>query len=201
MCNHHHRITYTIVGWSQVWKILGNCFANFMTNCFDFLSVCLLLYSSLDGLLSSFKFSDHSSTLTFIEHGYLKRRAFSIPTLSIVTSSSSFLSLSYHAKSFLDRICNWSIWMYTKVFNCGNQHLLCLCENTNVSGNTLQAQFDTLINSCYYLLLLQLTCNTFASYDQNNQFLKINSIPQVKFLYKYPLSFMLHSWCRQKSLV
>ena len=42
--------------------------------------------------------------------------------------------------------------MYTKVFNCGNQHLLHLHENTTISENTLRAhfsqpmwQFDTLL--------------------------------------------------------
>ena len=62
MCNHHHRITYTIVSQSQVWKILGNCFANFMTNCFNFLAVCLCLYSSLDGLLRP------SNSQTILQH-------------------------------------------------------------------------------------------------------------------------------------
>ena len=72
VCNNHHRIT--IVGQSQVWKILSNCFADFMKNCFDFVSLPTALFFAR-WPSSSFEFS---STPTFIERGYLTWCTFSI---------------------------------------------------------------------------------------------------------------------------
>ena len=112
------------------WKSLGDRFANFMIK---FFNVYFLLLFFARWPSSSFEFSDHSSTSTFIKHSYLTWCAFSISTI-VQCDIIVFISIIVLACTFLDRSCNWSMLMPTKLSNCSYWHLLCLHENTNVSG-------------------------------------------------------------------